>query len=52
MYFILYYDAEDRPFWEVVDGEDAMQQYVDELITDCGCDPDEIHVFYEEDEIV
>ena len=52
MYFILYYDIEDRPRWELVSGEDAMQQYVDELVIKLGCDPDDIHVFHENSEIV
>lgn len=52
MYFICYTDMEDIDRWELVSGEDAMQQRVDELIGTLQCDVDDIHVFHENDEII
>lgn len=45
MYIICYIDLQGTPKWEGIDGEDAMQERVDELCNVLNCDEDEIFVF-------
>lgn len=45
MYIICYIDLQGTPKWEGIDGEDAMQERVDELTNELHCDEDEIFVF-------
>lgn len=49
MYVICYED--ERPVWELVSGEDAMQLRVSELIAQCVCDEDDIMVFNMDDQL-
>lgn len=51
MYYILYTDDNNKNHWEVVSGEDAMQQRVDELIDILDCYVEDIHVFSEDSEL-
>ena len=52
MYYICYTDRECRKdVFETVDGYDAMQERVDQICREQNCDPEEIHVFSEDDEI-
>lgn len=51
-YYILYTDAEEIDRWELVSGEDAMQQRVDELCRNLDCEEEEIHVFADINEIL
>lgn len=48
MFMICYRNEVDQPLWEVVDGEDAMQEFVSDL-TNRGLDHP--FVFRMEDEI-
>jgi len=39
--FIVCWSVDDEEYWEVIDGEDAMQERVDRLV-DCGVNDEDI----------
>lgn len=45
MYVICYENANGKNVWEIVDGEDAMQIRVSELVDKLLCDDEDILVF-------
>ena len=51
MYFLLYETADGSKIWELVSGEDAMQQRVSALMDELGCFGDDIGVFHEDSQI-
>lgn len=52
MYVICYFDRKLKlNIWELISGEDAMQNRVSELCDDEGLEPDDIMVFNADDEI-
>lgn len=52
MYVICYTDLENNQKWELIDGEDAMQERICELCNELNCEEDEIFVFDKDDEII
>lgn len=51
MYYICYTHPLFGDVWETIDGEDAMQQRVDELCNMFQLDSDDVHVFNQDNEI-
>ena len=52
MYVICYIDLKNNQKWELISGEDAMQERICELCNELNCEEDEIFVFDKDDEIV
>lgn len=52
MYVICYIDLKNNQKWELISGEDAMQERVCELCNELNCEEDEIFVFDKDDEIM
>ena len=50
--YYLCYETKSGPTWEVIDGEDAMQQRVDEICKQHGLASEDVHVFSEDDELL
>ena len=51
MFFILYENKKGERVWELVGGEDAMQQRVCELMGILECEEEDIIVFDGDDEL-
>lgn len=51
MYFICYEHPDYGSIYEVIYGEDAIQQRVHDLIMDLDLENDDIHVFDADDEM-
>lgn len=52
MYYILFTNRANINIWELVSGEDAMQQRVDEIVRTQGLDPDDVVVINADGEML